>query len=152
VTPLNLYLRDASEPAALDAILDYGRAIRDLAAANIFPGDMLFKNFGVTRHGRVIFYDYDEVMHLTDCVIRRIPEPPSELEEMASEPWFSVADEDVFPEEFARFMLLPGPLGEAFRGAHGDLFTVEFWRAMQERHRRGDLVDFFPYAGERRLR
>jgi isocitrate dehydrogenase kinase/phosphatase len=152
VNPLNLYLRETDEPAALAAILDYGRAIKDLAAANIFPGDMLLKNFGVTRQGRVIFYDYDEVMHLTDCVIRRLPEPRSDLEELASEPWFGVADEDVFPEEFGHFMAMPGRLGEAFRDAHGDLFTVEFWREMQERHRRGELVDFFPYAPARRLR
>ena len=152
VTPLNLYLRDAPAAAARDVILDFGCAIKDLAAANIFPGDMLLKNFGVTRHGRVIFYDYDEVMYLTDCVIRHLPEPPSELEEMAAEPWFPVRDEDVFPEEFAPFMVVPGPPGDVFRAAHGDLFTVEFWRGMQERHRRGELVDFFPYSAERRLR
>ena len=152
VTPFNLYLKETGGPAALDAMLDYGNAIKELAAANIFPGDMLFKNFGVTRHGRVLFYDYDEVEDLTDCSFRRIPESPGPLEEMAAESWFGVGEHDVFPEEFARYMLLQGPLGEAFRRAHGDLFTIEFWQAMQALQRTGVVVDFFPYRPARRLR
>ena len=151
VTPFNLYLRDADEPDAVAAMLDYGNAIKELAAANIFPGDMLFKNFGVTRHGRVIFYDYDEVEDLTDCVFRKVPQAPSDMEELAAEPWFPVGDLDVFPEEFERFMVLPGRVGDAFRAVHADLFDVRFWQAMQERLREGEIVDFYPYSPARQL-
>jgi isocitrate dehydrogenase kinase/phosphatase len=151
VTPLNLYLRDAKPEAARDAIIDYGQAIKDLAAANIFTGDMLLKNFGVTRHGRVIFYDYDELCLLTECQFRRLPEPTSEEEEFAAEPWFYVGEHDVFPEEFNSFLVPSGPVREAFLQAHRNLLTVEFWLEMQERQRTGELFDVFPYRECRRL-
>jgi isocitrate dehydrogenase kinase/phosphatase len=152
VTPLNLYLRDATFEAARDAIIDYGQAIKDLAAANIFTGDMLLKNFGVTRHGRVIFYDYDELCLLTECNFRRLPESADIYEELSAEPWFYVGEHDVFPEEFNAFMVPAGPLRDAFLAKHGDLLTVEFWLEMQERQRTGDLFDVFPYRESRRLR
>jgi isocitrate dehydrogenase kinase/phosphatase len=151
VTPLNLFLRHAPADAALDAIIDYGSAIKELAAANIFTGDMLLKNFGVTRHGRVIFYDYDELCLLTECNFRTIPVTDDPLLEMAAEPWFSVGERDVFPEEFRAFFVLPGALGEAFLGRHADLLDVEFWRAMQARQNAGEIVDVLPYREERRL-
>ncbi|MBX6366007.1 MAG: bifunctional isocitrate dehydrogenase kinase/phosphatase [Gemmatimonadetes bacterium] len=151
VVPLNLYLAERTGDAALDAILDYGQAIKDLAAANIFPGDMLLKNFGVTRHGRVIFYDYDEVDLLTNMSFRVMPPPRDDVEAMADTPWFHVGEHDVFPEEFPRFLGVPAPLRDAFHDVHGDLFTVDFWRGMQERVRAGEIMDFFPYRPERRL-
>jgi len=151
VTPLNLYLQNASDDEALHALLDYGSAIRDLAAANIFPGDLLLKNFGVTRHGRVIFYDYDEVDHLTDICFREMPEARNHEDEMADVPWFHVGEHDVFPEEFLRFLGLPRHLLGAFLDAHGDLFTVTFWRDMQRRQSAGEILDFFPYPQSRRL-
>lgn len=152
VTPLDLYLDQATPDAAVEAALDYGNAIKDLAAANIFPGDMLLKNFGLTRHGRVIFYDYDELCLLTECRFRPLPEATDDADEMAAEPWFHVSPGDVFPEEFQAYMSFPGALGEAFEAAHGDLFTVAFWRNMQRRQQAGELIDFFPYREERRLR
>ena len=152
VTPLNVYLQETGEDAALEAILDYGNAIRDLAAANIFPGDLLLKNFGVTRHGRVIFYDYDEVEHLTDVCFREMPQPRNHEEEVAAEAWFHVGEHDVFPEEFPRFLGLAPRLARALREAHADLFSVRFWRDMQDRQRAGEMVDFFPYPKSRRLR
>jgi isocitrate dehydrogenase kinase/phosphatase len=152
VTPLNLFLKTAAPEAAVDAVLDYGQSIKDLAAANIFTGDMLLKNFGVTRHGRVIFYDYDELCLLTECNFRRIPPPRDPDEEMAAEPWFHVGERDVFPEEFRFFLLLPGRLGEVFLAAHGDLLDVAFWKRMQDRQAAGEVVDFFPYRPARRLR
>lgn len=152
VTPLNLFLRDASEEAARDIILDYGTAIKDLARANIFPGDMLLKNFGVTRNGRVIFYDYDELCLLTECNFRRVPPAQSYEDEMSAEPWFHVGERDVFPEEFRSFVLLPGSLGDTFMAAHRDLMDVTFWQQMQERHQAGELMDFFPYRARRHLR
>ncbi|MEO8879738.1 MAG: bifunctional isocitrate dehydrogenase kinase/phosphatase [Gemmatimonadaceae bacterium] len=151
VTPLNVFLRDAAPEAAADAILEYGAAIKDLAAANIFTGDMLLKNFGVSRHGRVIFYDYDELCLLTECNIRALPQPRTEEEEMAAEPWYYVGELDVFPEEFGAFLVPPPPLRDLFLGAHRDLLTVEYWRGMQQRQRAGEVVDVFPYAASRRL-
>ena len=151
VTPLNLYLRQADGRHALDVVTDFGQAIKDLAAANIFTGDMLLKNFGVTRHGRVIFYDYDELCLLTECNFRQIPTARYEEDETGAEPWFSVGEHDIFPEEFRRFMGLPGELGAHFTAVHGDLFTVEFWKLMQQRAESGEIMDVFPYKPGRRL-
>jgi isocitrate dehydrogenase kinase/phosphatase len=151
VTPLNVFLRHADLRAACEAILDYGAAIKDLAGANIFTGDMLLKNFGVSRHGRVIFYDYDELALLSDCNFRRVPPPRDEADEMSAEPWYGIGEHDVFPEEFGPFMVPAGVLGDAFLAAHADLLTVEFWTGMQQRVARGELPDVFPYRAERRI-
>jgi len=151
VRPLNLFLREAPPVAARAAILDFGQTIKDLAATNIFPGDVLLKNFGVTRHGRVIFYDYDELAPLTDCNFRRMPEPRTLEEEMAAEPWFYVGPHDMFPEEFLPFIGLHGELRELFLQAHGDLFDADFWNRMQALHRAGKIVDIFPYQEAHRL-
>jgi isocitrate dehydrogenase kinase/phosphatase len=152
VTPLNLFLGASDQFAAGEAVIEYGNAIKDLAAANIFTGDMLAKNFGVSRHGRVICYDYDELCLLTECQFRRLPEPTSEEEELAAEPWFYVGEHDVFPEEFNSFLVPSGPVREAFLRAHGDLLTVEFWQDVQRRLAEGEIVDVFPYRREARLR
>jgi isocitrate dehydrogenase kinase/phosphatase len=151
VTPLNLFLRHAEPAAARDAVLDYGRAIKDLAGADIFTGDMLLKNFGVTRHGRVICYDYDELALLTDCHIREIPPATTVDEEMAAEPYFYVAPQDVFPEEFRSFLVPPGALRDTFLAAHADLLTVNYWRDVQAKVRAGEVLDMFPYRPSRRL-
>jgi isocitrate dehydrogenase kinase/phosphatase len=152
VTPLNLYLRQVDEAHAIDAVLDYGQSIKDLAAANIFTGDMLLKNFGVTRHSRVIFYDYDELCLLTECTFREIPKAQHEEDEYSAEPWFSVGEHDIFPEEFGAFLTLPGRPGKAFLAAHGDLLSVEYWRRMQRLAEQGEVIDIFPYRPGRRLR
>jgi isocitrate dehydrogenase kinase/phosphatase len=151
VRPLNLYLREAEAADACAAVIDFGYAIKDMAATNIFPGDILLKNFGVTRHGRVIFYDYDEIGMLVDYRFRIMPEPRTPEEEMAAEPWFGVAPGDVFPEEFLRFMGLHGEHQEVFVETHGDLLTVDFWTRMQALHCSGQIVDIFPYQQYRRL-
>ncbi len=152
MTPLNLYLREAPEEASHEAILDYGQAVKDLAATNIFPGDMLLKNFGVTRHGRVVFYDYDELCLLTDCHFRELPQSSDVDEELSAEPWFYVGPNDIFPEEFIRFFGLLPPLRQVFLDAHGDLLGVDFWTNLQARHRAGEVVDIFPYKQSKRLR
>ena len=152
MTPLNLYLREAGSSATLDAVIDYGQAVKDLAASNIFPGDMLLKNFGVTRHRRVVFYDYDELCLVTDCNFRDMPQASDFDEEFGSEPWFYVGPHDVFPEEFLTFMGLGGKQREAFLQAHGDLLTAQYWRTMQARHRAGEAMDVLPYRQSRRLR
>lgn len=152
VTPLDVYLAEAPPEQAEAAVRDWGRALRDLAAADIFPGDVLLKNFGVTRHGRVVFYDYDELATLTSCNFRRFPEARSEEDEMASEPWFAVGEHDVFPEELRTFLGLQGRLREVFLEEHGELLDLPFWRGMQERNREGEVIDFYPYAEARRLR
>jgi len=147
--PLNLYL-DRVEKAGRDdlieeAVIEYGNAIRELAIANIFPGDMLWKNFGVTRYGRVVFYDYDEIEFMTDCNFRRIPPAPNEEAEMSGEPWYSVRPRDVFPEEFASFLLVSPKIRSAFMKHHADLLDAGFWQGAQEEIRRGAVRDFFPY-------
>src|SRR6476646_5756190 len=152
VTPLNIFLRDADTAAAGEAVIEYGNAIKDLAAADIFTGDMLLKNFGVTRNGRVICYDYDELCLLSECRFRRIPPPATYEDELSAEPWFSVGENDVFPEEFHAFLVPPGELRDAFLGAHGDLLDVAFWHRAQERLGAGEVVDVFPYRRSALLR
>jgi isocitrate dehydrogenase kinase/phosphatase len=150
--PLDVYLRSSGAQAARDAIVEYGQVLRDLAATNIFPGDMLLKNFGVTRHGRLIFYDYDELCLLTECNFRVLPAPKTDLEEVSSEPWFYVGDRDIFPEEFRSFLGLRKDLLHTFLAHHEELLHVDFWHRMQDLHHRGEVVDIFPYRGSSRLR
>jgi isocitrate dehydrogenase kinase/phosphatase len=151
VRPLNVFFADADEQAAIGAACDYAQAIKDLAASNIFPGDLLTKNFGVTRRGRVVFYDYDELCFLTDCNFRELPQSRSYEEELSAEPWFSVRENDIFPEEFPRFLAFPAPAREELVKRHGDLFHPQFWREMQQRLLKGELPHVFPYAPERKL-
>ncbi len=151
LAPLDLYVREANPVKARAAIVDYGRAIKNLAAANIFPGDMLLKNFGVTKSGRVVFYDYDEIVPLTQCKFREMPDSDRADEEMSAEPWFGVGEDDVFPEEFTRFLGIRGELREAFDEHHADLFGVRFWTRMQERLEAGEVIEIFPYKRSRRL-
>jgi len=149
--PLDVFLRSASLDLARAAVIDFGRAIKELAAINVFPGDMLAKNFGVTRHGRVVFYDYDEICALTDCTFRVIPESTSYEDELAAEPWFSVRESDVFPEEFERFIRFPEPLHRTFREHHRDLFTAEFWNGVRQRVAGGEITEPAPYGPEHLL-
>jgi len=127
--PLNLFLREAEPAAAESAIIDYGNALRDLAACNVFPGDLLLKNFGVTSHGRVIFYDYDELCLVSDCVFRDLPRARSEEEEISAEPWFHCGPRDVFPEQWLPFLSIPPALSEVFIRKHECLLTAAWWRA-----------------------
>jgi len=152
MVPLNLYLDRASPEELEPAVVDYGNAIRDLAAADIFPGDMLWRNFGVTSYGRVVFYDYDEIEYLGDVVFRRLPEAPDDASELAAEPWYGVASNDVFPEEFARFLLGDPRLRGVFVRHHADLLAPDFWQDAQRRIERGELPDFFPYPESVRFR
>lgn len=151
VTPLDLYVRRASPTHARSAVVDFGRAIKELAANDIFPGDLLIKNFGVTRHGRVVFYDYDELSTLTEVNFRRMPPARSPEDEMASEPWFAVGPDDVFPEELARFLGFTGELRAAFMAHHRDLFDVGFWHDTQARLMAGEMPPVYPYRSAARL-
>jgi isocitrate dehydrogenase kinase/phosphatase len=152
VTPLNLYLHEVEKTTARAAVVDYGRAIKDMAATNIFPGDMLLKNFGVTRHGRVVFYDYDELSLLSECNFRKIPQPISHYQELSDEPWFTVGENDIFPEEFEYFLGLKGELKALFVEEHSDLFEADFWHQIQVRINAGGIIDIFPYEQSRRLK
>jgi isocitrate dehydrogenase kinase/phosphatase len=145
VVPLNVFLEKADEDAARKVVIDFGRAIKDLAVSNIFPGDILLKNFGVTRHGRVVFYDYDELCPLTSCNFRKLPSAMSYDDEMSSEPWFYVDENDVFPEEFQNYLGLSEPLREVFMDHHADIFDVAFWRRAQQAIIAGELPHIFPY-------
>lgn len=147
--PLNLYLRTASPAAAEQAALDYGQCIRDLANTNIFPGDLLLKNFGVTRHGRVIFYDYDELCLVTDCRFRDLPQPANPEDEMRGEPWFYVGEHDVFPETFINFIGFDAAQRAALLRTHGEIFTAGFWRQVQRRLSEGEVLEVLPYHPHR---
>ncbi|MBP6188645.1 MAG: bifunctional isocitrate dehydrogenase kinase/phosphatase [Azonexus sp.] len=153
--PLNIHLdrmERANNVEGLEhAIQEYGSAIREMAQANIFPGDMLWKNFGVTRFGRVVFYDYDEIEYMTDCNFRRIPPAPDFETEMSGEVWYAVAKNDVFPEEFSTFLLASPTLRKIFNRHHSDLLSPKFWQDSQQKIREGHVEDFFPYPQELRF-
>ena len=159
--PLNLYLQEAFDTGADSprgraqmerAVVEYGNAIKDLVAANIFPGDMLWKNFGVTRHGKVVFYDYDEIEYLTDCNFRKVPAPRNEEDEMSGEIWYSVGPKDVFPETFAPFLLGNPAVREVFMRHHADLLERDSWQAHKERIQAGYVHDVFPYEQSKRFK
>jgi isocitrate dehydrogenase kinase/phosphatase len=161
--PLNIYLQECFDLLQKDpnnqqareqlehAVIEYGNAIKDLVAANIFPGDMLWKNFGITRHGKVVFYDYDEIEYVTDCHFRRVPPPRDEDDELSGEVWYSVGPHDVFPETFGPFLLGNPLVREVFLRHHADLLDVAFWQAHKERILAGHVHDVFPYERERRF-
>jgi isocitrate dehydrogenase kinase/phosphatase len=149
--PLNIYLHDANARQIESAVVEYGNAIKDLVAANIFPGDMLWKNFGVTRQGKVVFYDYDEIEYLTDCNFRRVPAARTEEEELSGEVWYPVGPKDVFPETFAPFLLGNPTVREVFLKYHADLLDPAFWQTHKERILAGHVHDVFPYDAHRRF-
>ncbi|MFO1376099.1 MAG: bifunctional isocitrate dehydrogenase kinase/phosphatase [Steroidobacteraceae bacterium] len=149
LVPLNLFLRDTTGIAAERALLDYGQALKDLARSDIFAGDLLLKNFGVNRHGRVIFYDYDEVCPLSECVFRDMPQSSDPDDDMRSEPWFYVGEKDIFPETFPNFLPMAPTLREAFMRVHADLFTADFWRGTQRRIAKGEVLELLPYRAQR---
>jgi isocitrate dehydrogenase kinase/phosphatase len=166
--PLNIYLQEAFDAGGADpspaegaaarareqierGVIEYGNAIKDLVAANIFPGDMLWKNFGITRHGKVVFYDYDEIEYITDCNFRRVPTPRNEEEEMSGEIWYNVGPKDVFPETFGPFLLGNPAVREVFMKHHADLLDVVFWQGHKERILAGHVFDVFPYDRDKRF-
>jgi isocitrate dehydrogenase kinase/phosphatase len=155
MTPLNLWLAHAEQEgndAMLEhGVLEYGNAIKELVAANIFPGDMLYKNFGVTRHRRVVFYDYDEIEYLSDCQFRAIPAARNEEDEMASEPWYSVGRHDIFPEQFGSFLLGNPKIKRYFMQHHADLLSPAFWQARKQGIVNGVIDDVFPYPQQVRF-
>ncbi|MGH8704932.1 MAG: bifunctional isocitrate dehydrogenase kinase/phosphatase [Burkholderiales bacterium] len=154
--PLNLYLEEAAQDGdrarIRQALHEYGRAIKELAGAGIFAGDMLLKNFGVTRYERVVFYDYDEIAPMTECHFRRIPPPRTPEDEMAAEPYWSVGPHDVYPEQFGSFLVSGAEARAMFMEQHADLMDPAFWTGKQERIRGGILEDVFPYPEEIRFR
>jgi len=157
MVPLDIHVRAAEATGDLakleQAVIEFGNAIRELASANIFPGDLLLKNFGITRYGRVVFYDYDEIGYLTDYVFRRMPTPRDDEDDMrGGDDWFSVGPTDVFPEQFPTFLLPAGPSRELFMKHHGDLADPAFWIGAQEQARRGEVRDLFPYPTELRFK
>ncbi|CAA9889880.1 Isocitrate dehydrogenase kinase/phosphatase [Candidatus Methylobacter favarea] len=145
LTPLNLFLQSADQKAAEKVVYDYGQAIRDLALSNIFPGDLLLKNFGVSARGRVIFYDYDELCMVTDCNFRDLPDAGNDQEEMSSEAWFYVAENDIFPEQFIAFLGFKDDLYQLFMRWHKEILTAAYWRDLQSKHRLGEVLDVVPY-------
>ena len=153
MTPLNLYIENEIDNAEglRNALDEYGNAIKELAAANIFPGDLLLKNFGITRHGRVVFYDYDEICYLAEVNFRKIPEPRTPEEEMSAELWYTVGPHDVFPEEFVSFLFARPRIKKMFIEMHGELFTAEYWKHLQQSIEDGVVADIFPYRRKKRF-
>ncbi len=149
--PLNLYLERADDAQRAHAMREYGDALKELAAVNIFAGDLLFKNFGVTRFGRVVFYDYDEIDYLVDCVFRRIPAPPPGYDEMSNDVWYPVGPKDIFPEEFATFLLTDAKTRECFLYYHADLLDAQWWQETQREIRSGRLVEVLSYPESARF-
>jgi len=149
--PLNLYLKHATKVESIAALIDYGHSIKDMAKANIFPGDLLLKNFGVTRHGRVIFYDYDEIQKVTEVRFRKIPPPRNDFDEFSAEPTFSVGPNDIFPEEWMNFMVPKGAIREVFMEEHADLFDAKYWRKLQKDIEQGEMLEFFAYDEKKRF-
>ncbi len=146
IRPLNRYLREVDRASAIRAVIDYGHALRDLAASNIFPGDLLLKNFGVTRHGRVIFYDYDELCLVTECNFRNMPKASTHEEEMNAGAWFYVGESDVFPEQFPTFLGLEAGLLKVLTEHHGEILTAAYWNELKQRHLAGEVIDILPYV------
>jgi len=151
MTPLNLFLESCDDAQRMHAMREYGDALKDLAAVNIFAGDLLFKNFGVTRFGRVVFYDYDEIEYMTDCNFRKIPPPPPDYDEMANDVWYPVGPHDIFPEEFATFLLTDPKTRECFLRHHADLLDAGWWQAVQAQIRTGELVEVLSYPEDIRF-
>ncbi len=149
--PLNLLLQEAPDELKHRAIVDYGQAIRDLAMSNIFPGDLLLKNFGITRHGRAIFYDYDELCLVTECRFREMPSASDAAEESHHGAWYYVGDNDVFPEQFIEFLGLDDSLRTALLDEHGEIFTVRWWLDVQKHLAGGEPYDLPPYPQSVRL-
>ncbi len=150
--PLNILLEEADTETALKAALDYGQSIKEMAAANIFPGDMLTKNFGLTRHGRCIFYDYDEITLLTQCNFRDKPKAETYEQIYAPSPWYEIGPDDIFPEEFRYFMIGREDIKAAFEKAHADLFTAKYWIDIQNKIKEGQFLHAFPYPPQIRFR
>jgi isocitrate dehydrogenase kinase/phosphatase len=151
MTPLNLYLEGADDAQRIHAVRGYGDAIRELATVNIFAGDLLFKNFGMTRYGRVVFYDYDEIEYLADCKFRKIPLPPPGYDEMSSDVWYPVGPLDIFPEEFATFLLTDTRVREAFLAFHSDLLDASWWQKIQGDISRGEQAEVLSYSASQRF-
>jgi len=151
MTPLNIFLETATPAQRQRSIRDYGEALKQMAAVNIFAGDLLFKNFGVTRFGRVVFYDYDEIEYLTVCNFRRIPPPPAGYDDMSDDVWYPVAPNDVFPEEFATFLFTDAGVRADFMAAHADLLDAEWWRAAQRKLETGELPEVLSYPDSLRF-
>lgn len=151
VRPMDLFIREAAPAAALRALLDYGHAIKDLARSNIFPGDLLLKNFGVTRNGRALFYDYDELCLVEQCRFRKVPPMREEDETRPLEEWLYVGRDDVFPELFPQFLGVPKDLRDALQREHGEIFDAHWWQQVQARLRAGEYLDVTPYPAVARL-
>ena len=151
MTPLDLYLEQAEADEVRAALADWGLAVKQLMAVNIFPGDLLLKNFGVTSQGKVVFYDYDEICYLTECNFRRIPPAMNPEDELSAEPWYTVGPHDVFPEEFSTFLTGDASLRKIMFETHPELFDYRYWKARQQDIENGVHADVIPYSSKLRF-
>ena len=153
IIPLDVYLADPDLPEAVKAkaAIDYGYAVKDLAAAGSFVGDYLPKNFGVNRLGRVILYDYDDLDNLVSWNFRSLPDPPPWAETLPYEDWLSRSERDVFPEHDFRIFTVPAHGRAAFLKHHADLLGPVFWNSIKSELESGKVPEFCPYPLEKRL-
>jgi len=149
--PLDLHARERPEADALRAVIDYGQAVTDLARSGIFPGDLLLKNFGVSRHGRALFYDFDELCLLEEVRFRDLPQVREEDETRPLEDWLYARRDDVFPALFPNFLGLSPGLRGTLLEAHPGIFEAGWWRDVQARLRGGGYLDVPPYPAAARL-
>jgi len=151
MVPLNIYLSQASDAGLEHVVIEYGNTIKDLIKANIFPGDMLLKNFGVTRQNRIVFYDYDELMPMKEIRVRAIPPARTPEQEMATEPWYRVDENDFFPEQFQHFVMSFPKVRELLLKHHADLLDAEYWQEIIQDLEKGVRADVFPYSRKNRF-
>ena len=155
VAPLPLYFTGEKNPETLRHVLiDFGYFLKDIAASGVFPGDLFNTwNYGVTHWGRVVLYDYDDVLPMEDVTFREKPLPRDELEEITpEEDWICVTGEDFFMDEIERYSGIPQPLRGVFKSVHGDLYTLAFWKTLTEKLNQGEIFDVIPYDRTLRFR
>ena len=100
---------------------------------------------------RSYYDDYDEIAPMTECNFRRIPPPRSWEDEMSAEPYYSVGPHDVFPEQFAQFLVAEPKARQIFLEYHADLMDPAYWQARQDQLRAGVPADVFPYPDDARF-
>ena len=154
VIPLPLYLEIERDPEVIrEVIIDYGYFLQEIAAVGVFPADLFnIWNCGVTSRRRIVLFDYDDIESLLDINFREKPLPHNQIDELIPDEDRIVAySNDFFMDEMKTFMGIPKSLQGVFNQIHGDLFKVDFWHKMQQRVRRGDILDIIPYDRERQF-
>lgn len=154
VVPLPMYFQNEKNPEEIRQVLiDFGYFLKDLAASGVFPCDLFNTwNYGVTHWGRVVLFDYDDVLPIEQITFRVKPEPKNEFEETEPEENRIVAtQDDFFMDEIDRYSGIPPLLKGVFKSVHGDLYTMKFWDDLTGQLRNGEIFDVIPYDRNKRF-